>query len=148
METKLLLHIQRLRPTAQLPLRASEGAAGWDVHACIEEPLVLGVGKRALVPTGFAMALPADHEAQIRARSGWAYKHGVMVLNGPGTIDEDYRGEVKVLLANLGQEPFTIHPGDRVAQIVVQRVPSIVVAEVETLPSTVRGAGGFGSTGQ
>ena len=111
------------------------------------EPVVLSPGERKLIPTGFSMAMPADLEAQIRPRSGLAYKHGITCLNSPGTIDADYRGEVKVLLINLGQEPFTIERGERIAQMVFQVVPAIVISEVEELPETVRGAGGFGHTG-
>ncbi|MBW5444521.1 dUTP diphosphatase [Cohnella sp. CFH 77786] len=131
-----------------LPKRMSEWAAGFDVHAAVAEPLVLAPGARALVPTGFAMAMPRELEAQVRPRSGLAYKHGVTCLNTPGTIDADYRGEVKVLLINLGGEPFTIERGERIAQIVFQLVPQVTLAEVAELPDTVRGAGGFGHTGK
>lgn len=130
-----------------LPKRMSEWAAGFDVHAAVEAPLVLKPGERALVPTGFAMAMPRELEAQVRPRSGLAYKHGVTCLNTPGTIDADYRGEVKVLLINLGTEPFTITRGERIAQIVFQVVPQVQFSEVDELPETVRGAGGFGHTG-
>lgn len=131
-----------------LPRRMSEWAAGFDIHAAVTEPLVLAPGQRALVPTGFAMAMPRELEAQVRPRSGLAYKHGITCLNSPGTIDSDYRGEVKVLLINLGQEPFTIERGERIAQIVFQTVPQVELAEVEELADTVRGAGGFGHTGK
>jgi len=126
----------------------SEWAAGFDIHAAVGEPLVLAPGERALVPTGFAMAMPRELEAQVRPRSGLALKHGVTCLNSPGTIDADYRGEVKVLLVNLGQEPFTIKRGERIAQLVFQQVPRVELSEVEELPDTVRGAGGFGHTGK
>jgi dUTP pyrophosphatase len=126
----------------------SEWAAGFDVHAAVAEPVVLGPGQRALIPTGFAMAMPRELEAQIRPRSGLAFKHGITCLNSPGTIDADYRGEVKVLLINLGQEPFTIERGERIAQIVFQRVPQVTLEEVAELPDTARGAGGFGHTGK
>ncbi|MGU3469579.1 dUTP diphosphatase [Paenibacillus sp. D51F] len=130
-----------------LPLRMSEAAAGFDLHASVADPFVLQPGERALIPTGFAMAMPESLEAQIRPRSGLAYKHGITCLNSPGTIDADYRGEVKVLLVNLGQQPFTINRGERIAQMVFQSVPAISVSEVEELSETVRGAGGFGHTG-
>jgi dUTP pyrophosphatase len=126
----------------------SEWAAGFDLHAAVEAPVVLSPGERALIPTGFAMAMPKELEAQIRPRSGLAYKHGITCLNSPGTIDADYRGEVKVLLINLGQEPFTIERGERIAQMVFQRVPQVVLEEVSELTDTLRGEGGFGHTGK
>ncbi|WP_438448389.1 dUTP diphosphatase [Gorillibacterium sp. sgz5001074] len=125
----------------------SELAAGFDLHAAVTEPLILHPGERKLVPTGFAMAMPAGLEAQIRPRSGLAFKYGITCLNTPGTIDADYRGEVKVLLINLGQEPFTICRNERIAQMVIQQLPAIELAEVEELSDTDRGAGGFGHTG-
>jgi dUTP pyrophosphatase len=130
-----------------LPQKMSEWAAGFDVQAAVAEPVVLEPGERKLIPAGFAMAMPGELEAQIRPRSGLAYKHGITCLNSPGTIDADYRGEVKVLLINLGQEPFTIARGERIAQMVFQIVPAIATQEVDELPDTVRGAGGFGHTG-
>lgn len=130
-----------------LPARMSDLAAGFDLHAAVTEPITLAPGERRLVPTGFAMAMPAELEAQIRPRSGLAYKHGVTCLNTPGTIDADYRGEVKVLLVNLGQEPFTIARGERIAQMVFQVVPRVSLIESEELDETARGAGGFGHTG-
>ncbi|SFB43087.1 dUTP pyrophosphatase [Cohnella sp. OV330] len=130
-----------------LPRRMSECAAGFDLHAAVAEPVVLAPGERALIPAGFAMAMPAELEAQIRPRSGLAYKHGITCLNSPGTIDADYRGEVKVLLVNLGQQPFAIERGERIAQMVFQRVPQVTIEETDELPDTVRGAGGFGHTG-
>ncbi|MDI4646160.1 dUTP diphosphatase [Cohnella hashimotonis] len=130
-----------------LPRRMSEWAAGFDLHAAVAEPVVLAPGDRALIPAGFAMAMPAELEAQIRPRSGLAYKHGITCLNSPGTIDADYRGEVKVLLVNLGQQPFAIERGERIAQMVFQRVPQVTIEETDELPDTVRGAGGFGHTG-
>ncbi|MWC26514.1 dUTP diphosphatase [Paenibacillus sp. MMS18-CY102] len=130
-----------------LPQKMSELAAGFDLHAAVTEPVYLAPGERKLIPTGFAMAMPGELEAQIRPRSGLAYKHGITCLNSPGTIDADYRGEVKVLLVNLGQEPFAITRGERIAQMVFQVVPAVSIAECEELPDTVRGAGGFGHTG-
>ncbi|MBB6732905.1 dUTP diphosphatase [Cohnella zeiphila] len=131
-----------------LPKRMSDWAAGFDIHAAVSEPLTLAPGQRALVPTGFAMAMPRELEAQVRPRSGLALKHGITCLNSPGTIDADYRGEVKVLLVNLGQEPFAIERGERIAQLVFQLVPQVELSEVSELPDTDRGAGGFGHTGK
>lgn len=130
-----------------LPSKMSEWAAGFDLQAAVTEPVVLAPGERKLIPTGLAMAMPPQVEAQVRPRSGLAYKHGITCLNSPGTIDADYRGEVKVLLINLGQEPFTINRGERIAQMVIQQLPEITIAEADELPDTVRGAGGFGHTG-
>lgn len=130
-----------------LPRRMSELAAGFDLHAAVTEPMILHPGERKLVPTGMAMAMPAGLEAQIRPRSGLAYKYGITCLNTPGTIDADYRGEVKVLLINLGQEPFTITRNERIAQMVIHQLPQVELEEVDELPDTERGAGGFGHTG-
>jgi dUTP pyrophosphatase len=129
-----------------LPAYASEGAAGMDIVSA--EALTLAPGARAAVATGFAIAIPAGHEVQVRPRSGLAFKYGVTCLNTPGTIDCDYRGEVKVILANLGQEPFEIARGDRIAQLVPAVVLRATLDEVATLDDTVRGLGGFGSTGR
>jgi dUTP pyrophosphatase len=128
----------------------SEGAAGLDLAASLEpdqSDLVIEPGKRALVGTGLALELPVGFEAQVRPRSGLALRHGVTVLNSPGTIDADYRGEVKVLLINLGQEPFRLRPGDRVAQLVVAAVGRVQLEESTALGVTGRGAGGYGHTG-
>jgi dUTP pyrophosphatase len=143
------LAVKRLPHNADLPLPGYETAqaAGMDLPAAVEEDLVLEPGRRALVPTGLAIALPAGYEAQIRPRSGLAAKNGVTVLNTPGTVDADYRGEVKVILINLGDEPFTITRGMRIAQMVIAPVTQAAVVETDTLPETARGAGGFGSTG-
>jgi len=129
-----------------LPAYASAGAAGLDVVAA--EELTLAPGARHAVATGFAIAIPAGYEVQVRPRSGLALKHGITCLNAPGTIDCDYRGEVKVILANLGDAPFPIARGDRIAQLVPAPVQQASFAEVETLDDTARGGGGFGSTGQ
>ena len=141
--------LQRLPHGADLPLPAyeTEGAAGLDLRAAIAEGFSLAPGERALVPTGLSMQLPEGFEGQVRPRSGLAVKHGVTVLNAPGTIDSDYRGEVKVILANLSDENFEIARGDRIAQLVPAPVQRATFAEVETLDETARGAGGFGSTG-
>ena len=129
------------------PDRATPGSAGMDLRACIPEPLSLAPGQRALVPTGFAMALPEGYEAQVRPRSGLALRTGVTMLNTPGTIDADYRGEVGVIVVNLGGEPVTIRRGDRIAQMVIQRVAAVELVETDALPATARGGGGFGSSG-
>jgi dUTP pyrophosphatase len=132
-----------------LPTQQSSGAAGADLFAALtlSEELVIAPGARALVPCGFAMALPEGYEAQVRPRSGLAAKHGVTVLNAPGTIDADYRGEVKVILINHGEAPFAVRRGDRIAQLVVAPVTAFAFSEVAELDETERGAGGFGSTG-
>ncbi|MBO7746602.1 dUTP diphosphatase [Paenibacillus sp. MWE-103] len=141
--------IKRLPGNEDIPLprKMSELAAGFDLHAAVTEPETLQPGERKLFPTGFAMAMPAGLEAQIRPRSGLAFKHGITCLNSPGTIDADYRGEVKVLLINLGQQPFAIERGERIAQMLFQLVPEVAITEAAELPETVRGAGGFGHTG-
>lgn len=130
-----------------LPTYATELSAGMDIRANLDEPIVLKPLERALVPTGLFMALPAGYEAQVRPRSGLAIKKGITVLNSPGTIDADYRGEVCVILVNLSSEPFTIADGERIAQMVIARHEQIEWELVETLGATQRGAGGFGHTG-
>ncbi|KFN09068.1 dUTP diphosphatase [Paenibacillus macerans] len=131
----------------ELPRKMSELASGFDLYAAVTKDLVLQPGARALVPTGIAIAMPGGLEAQIRPRSGLALKHGITCLNTPGTIDADYRGEIKVLLINLGQEPFAIKRNERIAQMVFQTVPEVALTEVDELSETERGAGGFGHTG-
>jgi dUTP pyrophosphatase len=149
-ERELRVHL--LRPElARVPQYASAGAAGLDLHAALDAPLTIEPGERLAVPTGLTIALPAGHEGQVRPRSGLALRHGVTVLNAPGTIDEDYRGELQVLLVNLGRESYTIAPGDRIAQLVVAPVVRVrveIVEDVESLGATTRGAGGFGSSGR
>ena len=131
-----------------LPRPASSGASGLDLAAAVTEPVVLAPGERVLVPCGLAVEIPVGWEGQVRPRSGLAVRHGVTVLNAPGTIDSDYRGELKVLLVNLGQEPFEIRRGDRIAQLMLCEVAhGVAVAELESLAPTDRGGGGFGSTG-
>jgi dUTP pyrophosphatase len=130
------------------PSRATADAAGFDLRARVLGTLEIASGERAMVPAGVVLALPEGFEAQVRPRSGLAWRHGLTVLNGPGTIDADYRGEVCVLLVNLGPEPVRIARGDRIAQLVVQRLPAVDLRETEALPETVRGAGGFGHTGE
>jgi dUTP pyrophosphatase len=142
------IEVRRLSHGEGLPLPsyASDGAAGLDVVAA--EALTLAPGARHAVPTGFAIAIPEGYEVQVRPRSGLALKHGITCLNTPGTIDSDYRGEVKVILANLGDEPFEVRRGERIAQLVPAPVLRARFREVEELDSTQRGAGGFGSTGR
>lgn len=130
-----------------LPARASERAAGFDLRAAVDEPLVLAPGERALVPTGISIAIPPGYEGQIRPRSGLAVRHGISLVNAPGTIDADYRGEVQVIAINLGAESFTIARGDRIAQLVIGPVLEVALESVDELEETMRGSGGFGSTG-
>ncbi|WP_395615572.1 dUTP diphosphatase [Sphingorhabdus sp.] len=141
------IRVKRLEHGTGLPMPAyaTAGAAGMDI--CAAENLTLRAGKRHAVATGFAFAIPDGYEVQVRPRSGLALKHGITCLNTPGTIDSDYRGEVKVILANLGDEDFVINTGDRIAQIVVAPVTQGILVEVDALDDTERGAGGFGSTG-
>jgi dUTP pyrophosphatase len=145
----LRVKVVRLPHGRDLPLPAyqSEGAAGMDLLAAVEKALTLRPGARALVPTGLILELPQGYEAQVRPRSGLAFRQGITVLNTPGTIDSDYRGEVQVLLINLGDKPFAVARGERIAQLVVQRVERIELSETAKPTSTRRGAGGFGSTG-
>jgi len=130
-----------------LPKYETEHAAGMDLRAAVEEPLVLAPGERALVPTGIRVAIPPGYEGQVRPRSGLALRHGIILPNSPGTIDADYRGRVQVILMNLGNEPFTIRRGDRIAQLVIARVEKARWRVVDKLPDTERSTGGFGSTG-
>lgn len=147
--SEIPLHIMRLPHGADLPLPAYQtaDAAGLDLMAAVDAPLQLAPGATAMVPTGLVIAVPPGHEAQVRPRSGLAAKHGVTVLNAPGTIDADYRGEVKVLLINHGREAFAITRGLRMAQLVVAPVTRVLPMAVTSLDETARGAGGFGSTG-
>jgi dUTP pyrophosphatase len=130
-----------------LPSYATEGSSGVDLTAATDEPIILAPGARAAIPTGIALALPLGYEAQVRPRSGLALRHGLTVLNSPGTIDSDYRGEIRVILANLGSDKVTIARGERIAQLVLARVQRIAWRPVSELPQSVRGQGGFGSTG-
>ena len=131
-----------------LPSYATPGSAGCDLRAALAAPLTLLPGARSLVPTGIAVAIPAGFEGQVRMRSGLAIRHGLTLLNGPGTIDSDYRGEIRLVLANLGSEPATISRGDRVAQLVIAPVARATFDPVDALPETARHTGGFGSTGR
>ena len=140
---------QKLEHFGLLPLPQYEtaGSAGMDIRAANSEPIQLKPGERQMIPTGFKMALTKGYEAQIRPRSGLAYRNGITMLNTPGTIDSDYRGEVKVLAVNLGEEPYVIRHGDRIAQMVIAPIHQAVTSVVDELPDTSRGEGGFGSTG-
>lgn len=141
--------VRRLVAEAELPRRMSAAAAGLDLAACLPDgPVALQPGERRLLPTGLAVAIAVGYEGQVRPRSGLALRHGLSIVNAPGTIDADYRGELKVLLINLGGEPVTISHGDRIAQLVVAPVAMVEVREVDELPAAERGAGGFGSTGR
>lgn len=136
------------RSSFPTPSYATEKSAGMDLKADITEPITLGPLERAMVPTGMFIALPDGTEAQVRPRSGLAAKYGISVLNAPGTIDADYRGEVKVILVNLSNDPFVVNPGERIAQMVIARYETVEWDEVEVLDETERGTGGFGSTGR
>jgi dUTP pyrophosphatase len=141
------LRFRRVRAGAVLPRYMTDGAAGMDLASAADDPITLAPGQRLGIPTGWTMELPSGYEAQVRPRSGLSLRHGITVVNAPGTIDSDYRGELIVLLVNLGQAPYTIAPGDRVAQIVIAPVARAAVEEVAELSDTARGAGGFGHTG-
>jgi dUTP pyrophosphatase len=146
----LIISIHRIKSgfdDLPLPKFASDGAAGMDVRSAVELPITIEPGKIALIPTALACAVPHGYELQVRSRSGLAAKHGVFCLNAPGTIDSDYRGEIQVVLANFGAEPFVVQRGERIAQFVVARFEHVQWREVEVLEKTVRGSGGFGSTG-
>lgn len=138
----------RRNPDIPLPAYATEGSAGMDIYAAVESDIVIPPGETALIPTGFSIELPQGLEGQIRPRSGLSIKHGIGILNAPGTIDSDYRGEVKIILTNFGKQSFVIHRGDRIAQLVVASYDRVEWIEVERLDSTDRGVGGFGHTGQ
>jgi dUTP diphosphatase len=134
-------------PDLPVPETATPGSAGLDLRACVAEPVVLAPGRRALIPTGFSIALPQGYEGQVRPRSGLALRQGLTMLNSPGTIDSDYRGEIAVVAVNLGQEPVTIQRGDRIAQLIIAPVASPRLVPADSLPPTGRARGGFGHTG-
>jgi dUTP pyrophosphatase len=140
------MRVRAGEPPLPLPRYMSDGAAGLDLLADVEGAVVIGAGERRLVPTGLAVAIPDGFEGQVRPRSGLAARAGVTVLNAPGTIDADYRGEIQVLLVNFGDDPVTVERGERIAQLVIAPVTRATLAEVPELPGTARGAGGFGST--
>lgn len=144
-----IFKVRRLRESAKLPFRATEGSAGMDLYACIDSPVTLGVGEKAVIPTGIAIELPsAELAAFVFARSGLAIKHGIGLLNGVGVIDSDYRGEICVGVINQLAEPYTIAPDERIAQLVITPVSLINPVEAQSLDDTARGEGGFGSTGK
>ncbi|HEV8702622.1 MAG TPA: dUTP diphosphatase [Candidatus Polarisedimenticolia bacterium] len=149
-EDESLVRIARTaeNPDLPLPAPATAGSAGLDLRACVREPVVLQPGRRALIPTGFSIALPPGLEGQVRPRSGLALRQGLTMLNSPGTIDADYRGEIAVVAVNLGQEPVTICRGDRIAQLVIAPVSRARLVEADELPPTGRAGGGFGHTGR
>jgi dUTP pyrophosphatase len=131
-----------------LPDYATEGSAGMDIRAAVKDELIIQPGKVALVPTNLSVEIPKGYEIQVRPRSGLAANHSIGILNSPGTIDSDYRGEVKIILMNFGDQPFAIHRGDRIAQLVVSKIYSAKIVETENLNSSIRGEGGFGHTGK
>ena len=148
--TQLSIRISRTASNTldiPLPQYATEGSAGMDIYAAVSSDVAIQPGETSLIPTGFSIELPAGYEAQIRPRSGLAVKHQVGILNSPGTIDSDYRGEVKVILTNFGKNVFTVKKGDRIAQMIIGSYTKILWDEVDSLSETVRGAGGFGHTG-
>ena len=145
--TKIPVGIKLLKDGARLPRYGSTESAGADLSACLDEPLIIEAGRWALVPTGLAISLPPGFEGQVRARSGLALKFGIGVLNGPGTIDSDYRGEVGIILINHGPAPFVVNDGDRIAQLVIARCEQALFTLSPVLEESERGSGGFGSTG-
>ncbi len=142
------ISIKKLRDDAIVPSYATEHSAGMDLSACMDEPVTIAPGERAIIPTGLAIALPPGYEAQIRGRSGMAAKHGIMPANGVGTIDADYRGEIGIITLNTSNQPFTVEPGMRLAQMVIARYETAEWEQVDELDETARGAGGYGSTGR
>lgn len=149
MPDHLIVHITKLRHAEGLPVPhyQTEHAAGVDLYAAVEGDIIIDAGKWKLIPTGIALAIPEGYEGQVRPRSGLALKHGIGMLNGPGTIDADYRGEVGIILFNFGDSPFTVRRGDRIAQLVFAKLSRARFESVEQLSETARGAGGFGHTG-
>lgn len=139
--------ITKLKETAIIPVYQTEQASGMDLHACLDQPKTLQPLERAMIPTGLAIELPPGFEAQIRARSGLSIKHGITMINGIGTIDSDYRGEIGILAVNISNEAFTIEPDMRIAQMVIVRYERVTLQPVDSLSETERGAGGYGSTG-
>jgi dUTP pyrophosphatase len=146
---RVKIHIKRLRkdPLVALPQYMTEGSSGMDLFACLQTEVTLQPGERRLIPTGVSVAIPEGFEGQVRPRSGLAIRNGIGLINAPGTIDADYRGEIAALLINFGNEPFTVRNGDRIAQIIISRVFRATWEEVEDLPPTQRQGGGFGHTG-
>ena len=147
-EKKLKVQFVKVHLNAQLPFYATEGAAGMDLTNVLDKPLTLNPGERAKVPTGLIMILPEGYEGQVRPRSGLAAKYGVTLTNSVGTVDSDYRGEMCCLMINLGSEPYTIQPGERIAQLVIAPIVQVSTEFISEIPETKRGVGGFGSTGK
>ena len=145
---KILIKRLREDPAVRLPAYMTEQSSGMDLRAALEAEVTLRPGERKLIPTGISMAIPEGYEGQVRPRSGLAIRHGIGVINAPGTIDSDYRGEIAVLLINYGEEPFTVRDGDRIAQMIISRIARATWEEVDALPSTTRQEGGFGHTGR
>ena len=145
---KILIKRLREEPAVRLPAYMTEQSSGMDLYAFVEGKITLQPGERKLIPTGISMAIPEGFEGQVRPRSGLAIRHGIGVVNAPGTIDADYRGEIAILLINYGQEAFTVRNGDRIAQMIISRVARATWEEVDVLPSTARQEGGFGHTGR
>jgi dUTP pyrophosphatase len=145
----IAVRIRRVKDNEDVPLPSygSEGASGMDIRACVKKPIILKPREIALIPTGFSMSVPSGYEAQIRPRSGLALRHGIGMVNTPGTIDSDYRGEVSIILINWGSEPFAVRRGDRIAQMVIAKVYRSNLVETTELDETLRGRGGFGHTG-
>ncbi len=150
MNTPVVIPITSTRPGRchPMPRRMTPGSTGLDLYACVDEPLEIAPKQLELIGTGYAIALPPGYEGQVRPRSGLALKHKIGVLNSPGTIDSDYRGEIKVILFNFGDRPYRVLDRERIAQLVIGAVPSVVFEEVESLDDTDRGAGGYGHTGR
>ena len=146
---RISIQIKRLENNADLPLPGyeTEGSSGMDLRAAVERPVILDPGEVKLIPTGFAVSIPPGYEGQVRPRSGLALRHGIGMVNSPGTIDSDYRGEVSIILINWGQRPFTINRGDRIAQIIIAKVYRVDLVDADSLDSTRRGSGGFGHSG-
>lgn len=142
-----IITVKRLRPDAVLPRYMTSGAAGLDLCAALDEPVTLAAGERRLIPTGLALAIPDGYEGQVRPRSGLALRYGLTMLNSPGTIDSDYRGEIGVIVVNLGAQAVVLGPGERVAQLVIAPVARVTLEQRDELPATERGDGGFGHTG-
>lgn len=147
MET-IKIKVKRLRAGAKLPAYMSAHAAGMDLYACPDEEIVVAPGRRAMIPTGIALAIPVGYEGQVRPRSGLALHRGVTLVNAPGTIDADFRGEVGIILINHGEDAFVVSPGDRIAQLIISPVPRATFEQVDELDATDRDEGGFGHTGQ
>lgn len=146
---KVIIKFKRLDNSTDLPLPCyeSEGSSGMDIRACVKEPVILQPGQIKLIPTGLAISIPFGYEAQMRPRSGLALKHGIGLVNSPGTIDSDYRGELGIIMINWGESPFTIKRGDRIAQMIISEVCRVDIVEAEMLDDTLRGEGGFGHSG-